>query len=479
MTSIPEWELEDAIIRDLSLIHFPGVIENPRFVTRQQFLPRSGRFIDLLLKDDRGFVIVEIKNEWVNDVRTVDRQVLAYRGEFSDWLGILAQDVKCVLVSSEGFSEEVRSACEKYGVFTRIVCEEEVLRDRVYRYEDLVARTIHEHRLQALHLVAGWPITHDLEARIQASSDEWVSTGEHDHESKRQLAALFCRVSEHAPMMAHEIGTQSAGRLHSNEQKWYWLFYSVLDRRSNASVFRRAREVLEQAGLFWPRDICGAVMVKGAMGALDEMRDRLRRAGFPLLRDQICGFDSQPRSVIDAARFMERYGFDFDALHDSIACRASADPGAAFDIAWREFQKSIYGVGHRIAGQIIRGLTLKGDWDMSLHDQRALEWSDYNAYIAGPARLRLTRDHTEREYRRALGAFADDFLHGNRGIVSHVLWYTRKCWYRREPIWFQYPFAGYCSLFLRRQLDATRDSNLTPRAIQLSLLDRSGLPVNQ
>jgi hypothetical protein len=149
-----------------------------------------------------------------------------------------------------------------------------------------------------------------------------------------------------------------------------------------------------------------------------------------------------PKSIVDAAKFMSKYKYDFRRLHDYYLEQHNGDSRKAQDEMWKDLQQQIYGVGPRIASQIIRGLALKGSWNFPLDDNRFLEACRFNLWMAGQTRLGLIEK--EDEYYQRLGEFADKFLSGNRGIIAHVLWYVRKRYCRRPPKCDKCELAKYC-----------------------------------
>lgn len=108
---------------------------------------------------------------------------------------------------------------------------------------------------------------------------------------------------------------------------------------------------------------------------------------------------------------------------------------------------SIYGVGPRITSQFIRGMVLKGPWKLPLTDDKLLEKCRFNVRFAGKARLGLIK--SEESYYHDLGKFADEYLDGNRAIISHVLWYIRKKYCDQKILCEECKLAGYCNYFLR------------------------------
>ena len=170
----------------------------------------------------------------------------------------------------------------------------------------------------------------------------------------------------------------------------------------------------------------------------------LEESEFPLLNDHVMGKLSFPKSIVDAAKFVSNYGYDFVLLYENYVKSHNGNLHEARDSLWRDLRKKIYGVGPRIASQIIRGMVLPGPWKFPLGNNRFLERCRFNVWIAGKTRLGLIRD--ESEYYEQLGKFADGFLDGDRDIIAHVMWYIRKRYCNRPPKCGNCEVANYCQL---------------------------------
>jgi len=232
--------------------------------------------------------------------------------------------------------------------------------------------------------------------------------------SKANLANVLKEISEKAPIESHEVGTSSDGKLVTNDDMWFWLFYSVMDRRSDASTFIHAREILEKTRLYHPFSIVKYVQEIGKEKVVRKIAAVLMKNDFPLLKDRFRGILSQPLSIVEAALFIAQYDFSFHKLYHTYKGES--------DALWKTLQKEIYGVGPRIASQFIRGMVLKGPWNFPLTDNRFLEECAFNIEIA--ARIGLIERKSD--FIKALAEFANTYLEGNRGILSHALWYIRK-----------------------------------------------------
>src|SRR5207249_1437939 len=72
-----------------------------------------------------------------------------------------------------------------------------------------------------------------------------------------------------------------------------------------------------------------------------------------------------------------------------------------------------------------------------------LENTKYNALFAGPARLSLASE----SFRLEAAKFANNYLQGDKGVLSHALWYIRKRYCDKVPLCWECPVAGYCAYF--------------------------------
>ena len=399
---VPEWEIEELLAHNPELLGFPS--KKLKLVERQKYLEKTGRYIDLLFKKGDVYLIVEIKSTLVNDKSAITDQLIPYRRNLANELDIPEDKITCMLITPNGFSEDVKKLCQEAGIITR------TLDQKIF-------------------------------AQVKSESAP-LTMGIQDEHAKTGLASLFVKMSGNAPIQAHEVGTESNGKLTTNRDMWFWLFYSVMDRRANAATFVKAKEALEKERIFAPYKIVELVKNKGERRALNKIANILEDSNFPLLNDRVMGKLSFPKSIIDAAKFMRKYVYDFKQLYKEYVQAHQNNLRKARDSMWRDLQKKIYGVGPRIASQVIRGLVLKGPWKFPLDHNRFLEKCRFNVWIAGKTRLSLITE--EGEYYTQLGEFADNFLDGNCGIIAHVLWYIRKRYCRRPPNCDECTVAGYC-----------------------------------
>jgi hypothetical protein len=418
---IPEWEIEELLTRNPRLLGFPS--DELRLIERQKYLEKPGKYIDLLYKMGDAYLIVEIKSARVNDKSVVTHQLLPYKKALASEFNLPEDKIVCVLISPNGFTEQVKNLCQDKRIITRTLDQSNL----VTAIKKLSLRPKYAQREPFSNINSESPVSR---------------TDIQDEGAKRELASLFVRISENAPIQAHEVGTESNGTLITNHDMWFWLFYSVMDRRANAATFVKAKQALEKERLFAPYKIVELLKEKGERTTLNKIAKILEDADFPLLNDHVMGKLAFPKSIVDAAKFMSNYGYDFIRLYEEYVKAHQENLIEARNSLWKDFQKKIYGVGPRIASQIIRGLVLKGPWKYPLNDNQFLEKCRFNIWIAGETRLGLIG--SESEHYEQLGRFADDFLDGNRGIIAHVLWYIRKRYCKRPPKCDQCMVSGYC-----------------------------------
>ena len=411
---IPEWEIEESLANNPNLLEISGRPKELKLIERQKYLKDIGRYIDLLFKKGRTYIIVEIKSTLVDQKSVVTDQLLRYRRGLSRELRIPEENIVCVLVTPKGFSEDVKLLCDNLGVIARKLDQNKII------------ESIRQPRAK----------------KALRSMGKLLQKGIQGEHGKRKIASLFKQISATAPIRAHEVETSSNGMLTSNYDMWFWMFYSVMDRRANAATFVNAKKALEKERLFHPYEIVRLVADKGENKTINKIAKILEDQGFPLLNDRLMGKLSFPKSIVDAAQFMSHYNFSFDQLYRHYIDANQGDLTQARDSLWNDIKNKIYGAGPRIASQFIRGMALKGPWEFPLDEDRFLEKCRFNVRFAGKTRLGLIE--TEDKYYEQLGKFADDHLDGNRGIVAHVLWYIRKRYCNYPPKCNECPVSSYC-----------------------------------
>ncbi len=414
---IPEWEVEELLKCNPALLGLP--LQGLKLVESQKYLMKPGRYIDLLFKNGENYLIVEIKSSVIKDKAVVVDQLLQYKKSFAEENGLSEDRISCVLVSPNGFTEEILEFCEKTGVIAKTIDQGKLV-NAIRRLNS------QKQNVDSYCIVDG--------NKLPSKTD--IAEGR-----KKNLANLLSEISEKAPIEAHEINTKNDGKLTTSRDKWFWLFYSVMDRRANAATFAKAKEALEGERLFAPYKIVELIENEGESPALRKIARILKGANFPLLNDHSKGELAFPKSIADAARYMSKHNYDFGRLY-KYCFEQTGSLQETRNMLWNNLQEEIYGVGPRIASQIIRGLVLKGSWNLPLDDNRFLEECRFNVWIAGQTRLGLVDG--EGKYCNQLGAFADKYLSGNRGIIAHVLWYVRKRYCGRPPKCDECELAEHC-----------------------------------
>ncbi|MCZ7384623.1 MAG: hypothetical protein O8C63_07730 [Candidatus Methanoperedens sp.] len=467
---IPEWEIENAIVWNPSLVEISGRLEKLSFIENQKYLKNTGRYIDILFKSDDKLVIVEVKCIYIDEPAIIFDQVLEYKKELSAELGIPMENIACSLVSPIGFSEEVLNLCNSLGIFTKKLDENEIICSSP-KNKRKVKSEISENIKNDLKIninkfkkilkkrssnfsnfeLTNEPLKDEKIINEIESIKTFKNSGIHDELAKKRIGEIFTEISKNAPIRAHEVNTNSDGRLVDNYDKWFWLFYSVMDRRSNAANFVKAKEALEKKDLFNPYKIIKLIREKDEKTAINRIASILENSRFPLMRDSTMGDLAFPRSIVEAARFISKYDYDFERLYVHHFDDSNGNPYIAYKTLRKELEESIYGVGPRISSQFIRGMVLKGSWNLPLTDDKLLEMCKFNIRFASKMRLGLIED--EGAYYSDLGRFADEYLGGNRAIISHALWYVRKRYCDKKIMCDECKLAGYCGYFLKTVQD--------------------------
>jgi|GEM_PF-3524667 len=459
ISMIPEWEIEKAIIWNPEIIEIPDRLERLQFIERQKRLKNNGKCIDLLFKSGEKYVIVEIKAMKVEQKSVIEDQILEYKLGLSEEMGIPYERILCVLVALGGFSEEVRNLCDELGIIAKELNENDIVNSTpklINNSKLSFFPTEEKDRYFRILQRRGVALNFDLLSKLKdnyygvpdeiRSVETWVKEGVHDELAKKKIAKLFMEISKSAPIRAHEVELNSDGKLTDNEDMWFWLFYSVMDRRANAATFVKAKETLENHNLFRPQQIMKMVKEKGERATISRIKRILEDSGFPLLNDTRWGKASFPKSIVDAAKLISRYDYDFEKFYRYHYAKNNGNLKLTYNSIWNAL-KDIYGAGPRIRAQFIRGMVLKGPWRLPLTDNKLLEKCEYNVRFAGPTRFALIK--SKFTYFEDLGRFADEYLDGNRAIISHVLWYIRKKYCDKQIKCDECPMAGYCRYFLK------------------------------
>jgi len=472
----PEWEIEEAIVRNPSIILNNDDFKDFSFYERQRILP-SGIRLDLLFKDQRGtYLIIELKGVYITDKDNVLDQILSYKHELSKWKGIPESQILCMVASPKGAENSVIHGLRNQDV-TFVWIDEKKISTFLPKMNDIIKYSIELDGKSSLslrilqrrlNLDYGLIIENlllkdtDRYYREIKSVKEWIINHCHDEESYQQIGVLFKNISNKAPIMAHEVNSKSDGLLKSDYDKWFWLFYSVMDRRANASLFVNAKKALENKDFFLPNEIVDYYNNTDENSTLFHILEILKENNYTPMSDSNLKELAIPKSILDSALLISKYDYSFNSLYQFIINNSKNNDISPLDIAWEIFSQNIYGVGDRICGQIIRGLVLKSNWDIKLDNNKMLEKNKYNLEFAGKRRFGLIDD--ENNYNESLGKFAELYLNGNRGIIGHILWYIRKkhCW--KVPRCDNCPLSGYCFYYLKKETDKQRkicDKNIS------------------
>ena len=450
--NIPEWEIEETIIKNPSIIGLEKIFKNPKLVGQQVFLSISGRFIDLLFStDDDKYIIVELKKTYIDDQAIIFDQLLPYKVDLSKKLRIPISQIYCVLASPKGLSSPVIQLCKKEGIYFKQINEKllfHVFSSKSKKIEDkhdnyLVCR-LFKRRHPTLRLTQN-NIGEDYSDTIK-SIYSYIKKGEHDENAKKEIAKLFNNISLKAPLCAHEVFDSSYQKFNNDSQKWFWIFYSVIDRRANAATFIKARKILENEGLFNPEIIYKKVKTVGKEETIQLIHDVLETSEFPLCSDSTRMNLAMPISIVEAAQWYKNYDFSVENIKKSFEKRYVNPKERTLGFI-RELKKNIYGVGERIAAQIVRGFILKDNWKWEANLSTMLEKCEFNITFA--SKLRLSLISSNQSYYKDLQAFGDMYLDRNYSIISHALWFIRKRYCLRPKRCFECPMAGYCSYYYK------------------------------
>jgi hypothetical protein len=446
---LPEWQIQESLAANPKPLEVPGVFEGIRVRKEQRFLPSIGRYIDLLCRTrlPGGWLIVELKAEPVTSDDPI-LQALDYRRALAKEMAVDEEAIGCMVAAPGHPAPEPELLSRESGVLIRDL-----------ELGSLLSTGPKGGRQQ---LKVGWQSQHDLLAYRRKQSltnpgslaevapdehsvQEWLRSASHDERGKEELATVLTKLSENAPLFAHEVGAIPTS-LDTPQSQWFWLFYSALDRRGNAALFVKGRELLTVEGRFSPDAIARLTDEIGEPAARREIATSLSRAGIPLVVDLHYGKESLGQSVLDAARFVVE-GKGFQNMMDAWRTEALVSGEDLGRLAIRKVQTAVYGMGPRSSAQFVRGMVLRGPWTLSLRDKAFLEDTKYNGLFAGPARLKIA----EEDFRAEATKYADEFLHGNKGLLSHALWFIRKRYCDKVPLCGECPVAGYCAYFRRSQ----------------------------
>lgn len=454
---IPEWEMEGIIAANPDLLA-PGPDVFPVEILAQQFhLPRSGGYLDILCRFRDGLLVVELKNEFVHDSHVITHQLKKYLTDLSEYPEH-SGSVECLLVSTHGFSPQVRELATARSVRLQVLPVNALLQKtwNIPSSSDVLLsskKRVLQRRLglkslqEACKLLRRRP-DGKLETDTR-SVDRFFETGEHDEHALQQLGRILRALSHQAPIMAHRVFERDGHCLKNDDEKWFWVFYSVLDRRANAATFVKAREALEQCGVFRASDIVRLVKDRSYESAVRQVFQILRDSEFPLAADSAKRELAMPSSIVDAALYLARFDFSVDEMLNFFRETETSSEDLTSRIM-ADLRKHIYGVGPRIAAQIVRGFCLKAGWRIDVSSPAHLERCGFNETFAGPGRLGLVS--CSDSYEKELESFVKSYLGGNFAVMSHVLWFVRKRFCRRPKRCDECPVAGFCNHFRYRLL---------------------------
>jgi hypothetical protein len=452
--NIPEWEVEDALAWDPKLLDDFPEIHDIKLIQRQKYLPRLGRYIDLLFRSQDKLVLVEVKSGDIKDDQVIRDQILPYKNELVNTYKIPPNQIIAVLAFVGNISENVEKKFKENRIIIKQIRSDDIIKSKPPSRNILIKIQELEKTYDLLKRRGFTIDKNDIQRKITIypeirSVQTWIAEGLHDYLGKEHIAAIFNEISTSSPIMAHEIGMDTNGKLNDFIDMWFWLFYSVLDRRANAANFIRAREALEKENLFHPKQINKFVEKNGEPDTIAFIAEILRKNNFPLLVDKSYGNFTNPKSIVDAAKFISKYDYDFRKIYSIHSERGQGNQEVIFQSLWIDIKDNIYGVGERITAQFIRGMVLKGPWSLlPLTNDVFLEKCGFNETFAGPLRLNLAQ---KENYNQDLSAFAKEFLDGNRAILSHVLWYIRRKYCHRRPDCMNCKLSGYCRHYLKIQ----------------------------
>ena len=457
---IPEWEIEEAIIRNPELLDLSNFCKNINLVSSQYYLSTSGRFIDLLYRCGTDYyIIVELKKGVIDDVSIITEQVLPYREELSNKLEIDKENIICVLATIKYFSSEVTNLCKSNGIHIKTIDEKKIYKSLPYKTEKLETKKavyrIFKRRHPEIDVNIKSFETHYPD--LVRSIEQYIEKGIHDNLSKKLIAKSFEKISKSAPLCSHEVFTRSYDQFENQSSFWFWLFYSVLDRRANASTFVKAARYLEDVNLYLPEDIIKEVKRTGKNQTIYRIRDILKDSNFPLASDSSRLDLAMPSSIVEAAIWYSKYDFSFKIVKQVF--ERKFEKSERTKELLKDLKRGIYGVGDRIAGQIVRGLILKDRWEWDSNIKSMLEKCPFNITFASYPRIRLIND--DDEYYEGLSNFADLYLHQNYCIVSHVLWFIRKRYCGQPKRCYECPLSGYCNYYYRSCFWKVRKHELT------------------
>jgi len=462
---LSEQEIEEAISWNTDiLISNSKINESIYLLDRQHRLP-SGKRIDLLYeKGENGYLIVELKAEYVKDISVFTNQILEYKKELSEEKNISKSNIDCILASSRGFSEKVIEKAEDLEVNTIYLDEEKLsqinLKNEITRMPFILnKKALTTFKLISLRLdlnhneilnkiiEGNKKVLNCLESTStlieKIESDE--ENIEPDEYSKKRIAEIFRTISRENSIFAHEIGKDEQTYVKNNENAWFWFFYSVQDWRANANRFIKAKKLLENEGIYRPRKIVKLVKNESKKKVIKKIANILEPHGL-LPPHPYTGKLAKPKSITEAAIFLDDFDFKVNNIYENYLERCE-DKKEVYSEIWDQLQ-DVYGMGERTTAQFIRGMVIKGTWELPLDDKRQLEICKYNVRFASKEKIGLVK--SKEDYENKLLKFSERYLDGNNGIISHALWVVRKKYCYKKMECDICPLNGYCLRNLRK-----------------------------
>lgn len=463
--SLPEWQVELAIVDNLSLIRHPKLPTSFDRIENQYFLKNKGRYIDILLRNKNHFYIIELKGVFIDQSSIITKQLLDYKDGIMKEKNVSLDDITCILASPFGFSNNILELAKENSIILIKLDEQKIYslipkRNENYKLnlgldlKNLILTRILQRRLhQTTNKILNEMLSgQDNYINELISVQYWLGEKHHNDYGKKNIAKSMFEISKYAPIMAHEINDEKDFQIKSNEDMWWWLIYSILDKRGNASSFYLARDHLINKKLFYPQDIIELIESKNDTFVIELMSSLLSESGISTRQNM----ESLAKGIIEAAILLKKFKFNFENILKELQ-ETSNNDNDLFEKIWNTFL-DIFGVGPRICSQIIRGLILKGGWNLKNNNILFLEEQKHNVFLAKQC-LRLLDD--KGKFKPQLQEFSDIYLNGNNAVLSHVLWYIRKRYLctSKKPLCEDCPMSGYCNVYLNNILKFDKITN--------------------
>lgn len=461
---LSEEEVEETIMWNPEIVFSKlNVEEDINIIGRQFMLPSRNR-IDLLYADDRkNYWIIELKVDYVDSISVIKDQILNYEKELAKIKNISPYSIKSVLVSTKGFSKNILNEAKIHNI-KLIKLEENELsefdyKNKLKRYhlmlnqKSIITLNLFHQRYNITNPIADIISGNEETINCLKSISIFLNTMDHDEKSNKDIAEIFKTISEENSIFAHEIHKDKQTYVKNDDEAWFWLFYSVQDRRSNAARFVKAKQFLEDKEIYQPKDILEYYESNGKDKTIQKIFNILSPHGLSN-PDSTRGELAKPTSILEAAVLVADYDLSINKIYTQVVNETNDDLNKAYNQIW-DIITSIYGVGPRIAAQFIRGMVLKGNWNLPLDDKKQLEICKYNIRFASKEKIGLIEN--ESEYTDKLLEFSSKYLDGNNGIISHALWVIRKKFCYKKMECDLCPLSGYCIRSLRKLVNSRKN----------------------